>query len=371
MADSVVIFNEDEPDAPLNFSGVPMPYQQLATRIIQKAKERGGVPQSTRRKVTGKAVNIAQDMFTPSQLTDLLSLYVTKNMKRTVMIWGQPGISKSSIVWQVAAKFGLPVVDLRLSQLMPSDVRGVPAVNKEAGTMKWCYPDIYPTEGQGILLLDEFNMAGAGMQGVAQQLVLDRRVGNYVVPEGWFIWAAGNRREDGAAVNTMPTPVSNRMVHINVQVSFEDWAAWASQALPTDNNARGLIVSYIMSQRSSDRRSTLPLLAVPSDGRSAWPSPRSWEAAAIAYSIGAPIAGAVGKDQAEAFKVFVDKYYSVAEKLSNDEEVSVVMPDSAPVAWMAGALSSKSRLKCKDNQAELDKVVSKVTSILSVAEEGD
>lgn len=370
MAEALIMYNHENPDAPLATEGVPDRYVDIAKRMLAMAAEKGGVGKKKSRKVTGAKVNISQDLFTPSQLTDLLKLFVETNMRRTVMIWGQPGISKSAIVAQVAAAFGIPVIDLRLGQLAPTDVRGVPAVDKERGTMKWCYPDVYPTQGRGILFLDEINMASAGMQGIAQQLVLDRKVGNYKVPDGWFIWAAGNRREDGASVNTMPTPVSNRMVHINVQVSFDDWAAWAVQNLPTENNARGLIVSYIMSNRSTDRtKKFAPLLDVPSDGRAAWPSPRSWEMAAISYSIGAPVAPCVGRDLAESLKIFADKYQGVCERLSNNQPVSVASSDIAAVAWMAAALGSSSKLTSKDNQGELDKVVSKVSNILTVVEE--
>jgi MoxR-like ATPase len=67
-----------------------------------------------------------------------------------------------------------------------------------------------------MLFLDEINMAPPAMQGIAQQLILDRQVGSYRVPEGWFIWAAGNRKSDRAAVFEMPSALANRFIHLDL-----------------------------------------------------------------------------------------------------------------------------------------------------------
>ena len=78
-----------------------------------------------------------------------------------------------------------------------------------------------------MLFLDEVNLAPPVMQGMAQQLILDRRVGSYAVPEGWYIWAAGNRKEDRAASFDMPAPLANRFIHLEIAPdldSFKDYA---------------------------------------------------------------------------------------------------------------------------------------------------
>jgi MoxR-like ATPase len=105
-----------------------------------------------------------------------------------------------------------------LSQLAPTDLRGLPVA--EDGQSKWFPPEFLPKDGRGILFLDEINMAPPAMQGVAQQLILDRRVGSYRVPDGWFIWAAGNRKEDRAAVFDMPAPLANRFIHLEMEQDF-------------------------------------------------------------------------------------------------------------------------------------------------------
>jgi len=112
-----------------------------------------------------------------------------------------------------------------LSQLAPTDLRGLPVA--EDGMSKWYPSEFLPRGGKGILFLDELNMAPPAMQGVAQQLILDRKVGSYMVPPGCFVWAAGNRKKDRAAVFDMPTPLANRFLHLEVQADFESFKAYA------------------------------------------------------------------------------------------------------------------------------------------------
>jgi len=229
----------------------------------------------------------------PAELMNFLETLVVNQVKLSTMIWGPPGIGKSSIVAQVAAKHHLDCIDLRLSQLAPTDLRGLPVA--EAGRSRWYPPEFLPTEGAGVLFLDEINMAPPTMQGMAQQLILDRRVGSYVVPEGWFIWAAGNRDEDRAAVFEMPAPLANRFIHVEVSPDFENFKHYALE--------RGLheqIIAFL-SFRPNLLHKNEPLQV-------AWPSPRSWEMASLLHTIGLDIAPAVGAAAANEFSAFVALY---------------------------------------------------------------
>ena len=75
----------------------------------------------------------------PSQLKSFLQTLVTHDILEPVMIWGAPGIGKSTIVATIAKEEEIQVVDLRLSQLAPSDLRGLPVPDKETKTAHW-YP---------------------------------------------------------------------------------------------------------------------------------------------------------------------------------------------------------------------------------------
>jgi hypothetical protein len=141
------------------------------------------------------------------------------------MLHGSPGVGKSQVVKQVATKLGIEMIDLRLSQLDPVDLRGVPSVTKNKTV--WNVPSFLPTSGKGILFLDEINSAAQATQAAAYQLVLDRKLGDYELPDGWSMVAAGNRTTDRAIVNQMSTALKNRFTHINYEVNNEDWCDWA------------------------------------------------------------------------------------------------------------------------------------------------
>jgi hypothetical protein len=161
----------------------------------------------------------------PTQLVAALDVCVRTN--QPAMIHGSPGVGKSQIVKQVADKHNMEMIDLRLSQLDPVDLRGVPSVDNKTRKTIWNVPDFLPTSGRGILFLDEINSAAQATQAAAYQLVLDRKLGDYELPDGWTIVAAGNRTSDRAIVNQMSTALKNRFVHLNFEVSNDDWCTWA------------------------------------------------------------------------------------------------------------------------------------------------
>jgi hypothetical protein len=214
----------------------------------------------------------------PEVLNTYLDRLITNDLKISAMIWGAPGIGKSSIVKQLAIDHQLEFIDIRLSQLAPTDLRGLPVA--EDGVSKWFPPEFLPQQGRGILFLDEINMAPPAMQGMAQQLILDRRVGSYCVPDGWFVWAAGNRKEDRAGVFDMPAPLANRFLHLQVEPHFESFKAYA-----IDRGVREEIIAFL-----SFRPSLLHKL---DPQQPAWCSPRSWMMASCLHDRGLDLAPAI------------------------------------------------------------------------------
>ncbi len=234
--------------------------------------------------------------MTPNDLKAYLNNLLAKNLKISTMIWGAPGIGKSSIVAQLCSEHKIDFIDLRLSQLAPTDLRGLPVA--ENGISKWYPPEFLPRDGQGILFLDELNMAPPAMQGVAQQLILDRRVGSYIVPEGWFVWAAGNRKEDRASVFDMPSPLANRFLHLQVEADFDSFKTYA-----LETGVHEQIIAFL------SFRSTLLHKIDPQ--QPAWPSPRSWVMASALHHGGLDIAPAIGIATAAEFSAFVTLYQTL------------------------------------------------------------
>ena len=181
-----------------------------------------------------------------------------------VFIWGAPGIGKSSLVRQTGEKLGLPVTDLRASLLDPTDLRGIPAVEK--GRARWCPPAFLPAPDAkpGILFLDEINAAPPLVQASLYQLVLDRQVGEYVLPKGWKIIAAGNRRTDRAVTFRMSSALSNRFIHLTLEADATSWQSWAAGA-----GIHPLVTAFL-------RLKPKLLWHADESSEEAFASPRSW-----------------------------------------------------------------------------------------------
>ena len=163
-------------------------------------------------------------------------------IQRPIFMWGPPGIGKSDIVKQIGNEQGREVIDVRLSLWEPTDIKGIPYYNSTENTMTWAPPAELPTdpESTAILFLDELNSAAPATQAAAFQLVLNRRVGTYILPKGVSIVAAGNREADKGVTYRMPSPLANRFVHLELKSDFEDWMQWA-----TENKQHEHVVGYL------------------------------------------------------------------------------------------------------------------------------
>ena len=153
--------------------------------------------------------------------------------KRPIFLWGPPGIGKSDIVHQIAEQFDAPVIDVRLSLWEPTDIKGIPYFDSNNGKMAWAPPSELPDEEFAkqhkyvLLFLDEMNSAAPAVQAAAYQLILNRKIGTYRLPDNVMIVAAGNRESDKGVTYRMPAPLTNRFVHLEMKVDFDDWFSWA------------------------------------------------------------------------------------------------------------------------------------------------
>ena len=168
------------------------------------------------------------------------------NVKRPIFLWGPPGVGKSDVVAQIAQDLNGFMIDLRLGQMEPTDIRGIPFYNKEKGVMDWAPPIDLPSQELAdqypvvVLFLDELNSAAPAVQAAAYQLILNRRVGKYVLPNNVVMVAAGNRESDKGVTFRMPTPLANRFIHQEIKVDFSTWQDWA-----TNNKIHKDVVGYL------------------------------------------------------------------------------------------------------------------------------
>ena len=154
--------------------------------------------------------------------------------KRPIFLWGPPGIGKSDIVGQITDELSNShLIDIRLSLWEPTDIKGIPYFDSNTGTMVWAPPAELPSAEFAaqyewvVLFVDEMNSAAPSVQAAAYQLILNRRIGQYKLPDNVLIIAAGNREADKGVTYRMPAPLANRFVHLELTVSFDDWFQWA------------------------------------------------------------------------------------------------------------------------------------------------
>ncbi len=174
----------------------------------------------------------------PSQVTAALLGLIRAGVPAFLL--GSPGIGKSDTVRAVATALLARLYDVRATLLDAVDLRGLPAVVK--GVTTWAPPVFLPQLKDrpadwkpgmppwAILFLDELNAAAASVQTACYQLILDRRLGEYELPDGVAIIAAGNRITDGASATVMPSALANRFAWIEMCADVEDWALWAARS---------------------------------------------------------------------------------------------------------------------------------------------
>ena len=164
----------------------------------------------------------------PSELAEALALLVEN--RQPTMVWGPPGAAKSQTARQVAAAANRQYVDVQALLLEPVDLRGIPW-RDGADRTRWATPGFLPPSddpGRWLINLEELPSAVPMVQAALYQLVLDRKVGEYELPEGAAVIGCGNRETDRGVVHRMTTPLASRFVHLEIRVEPEDWRQWGA-----------------------------------------------------------------------------------------------------------------------------------------------
>lgn len=258
--------------------------------------------------------------------------------KRPTFIWGSPGIGKSQVVAQVAKEIGVCLTDVRVALLDPVDLRGLPSIKD--GKTTWLSPDFLPVDGKGILFFDELNAGVPLVQAASYQLVTDRKLGEYTLPEGWIVFAAGNKETDRAITSRMSTALASRFAHLTFEVDLNDWVDWALSF--------GIEVEVVAFIRF---RPGLLHSFDPAKNEKSFPCPRTWEFVSdflkvkpdkdIEFEL---FSGIVGEGAAAEFFGFLKMYRELPDldAILMDPKGSKVPEDPAALYAVAGGLARKS-----------------------------
>lgn len=208
----------------------------------------------------------------------ITKIYELGEKAPTLNLIGKPGVGKSAAVYQAAVRLGerlgldrpVPVADIRLIYINPVDLRGLPYPDLEKGLAVWLKSGLLPSlEQYGdhlILFWDELTSAPPTVQAAAFQVVWERRLGDWKMAPNWIQVVAGNRLTDRGVTYKMPTPLANRMVHLEVEADLDSWKSWALGA-GIDSRVIGFL----------NFRPQLLATFNPEQETTAFASPRSWE----------------------------------------------------------------------------------------------
>lgn len=250
------------------------------------------------------------------------------------MAWGDPGLGKSDIAEAVADDFGWEMVYADLATRDPADLGGMPWV-ADGRTVR-CRPDWLPSEGRGILFLDELPQAGLANLNIAATLIREHRIGEHQLPPTWMVTCAGNYQHNRAGTTTMPSHVRNRLLHLDINADANAWAKWAS--------ARGINPMLIAYNRYRAQEYHHKFSATDN----AYPTPRSWTASHQVLRLDLPEAlkrectgGMIGPGAGADFAGFCEIYANLPDvnAIIADPDHGAMPNDPMTSHALMGALS--------------------------------
>lgn len=190
-------------------------------------------------------------------------------------IQGSPGVGKSSILRSIGKELNLQLIDHRLSTSAPEDLSGLPRFDENGLARFAPFADLFPLENTAmpdgkdgwLLFLDEFNSASKAVQAAAYKLILDKQVGQFNLHERVAVVTAGNLSTDRAITNPIGTAMQSRVVHLELQVDFEEWLYDVALAENYDER----IIAYLSYKQEAlmDFR--------PDHNEKTFACPRTWE----------------------------------------------------------------------------------------------
>ncbi len=231
--------------------------------------------------------------MTISEFEECIVFNIKHHIMHAVLGLGAPGIGKSQVIKQIGEKYGYKVIDIRLPQMSEVEIGGLIYPNEDKTKTRWLTPEILPDEERDgkntILLLDEITSCTKRVQVAAYQLILDRRIGQYQLPEGTFVIALGNREEDDGVYVQMAGPLADRFEIHEISVDFDAW----KNGFAIKHGIHPYVLKYL-TQRPSALHTQKP------DAENMiFATPRSWERVSDILKIDSNVNKAVIRNKIE------------------------------------------------------------------------
>ena len=282
----------------------------------------------------------------------------------SVMLWGAPGVGKSQAVRQIGKEIEertgkkVVVTDVRLLLFNPIDLRGIPTANADKTLAVWLKPQIFQMDDSkkvvNILFLDEISAAPQSVQAAAYQITLDRVVGEHKLPENCIVMAAGNRVTDKSVAYKMPKALANRLLHVQVEGSFDAWKKWAVRSGINEK-----VIGFL-----SFRRDYLMGFDASNDDL-AFATPRSWEMVSnILNSVSSDVetvyplvAGIVGEGVAIEFRSWCKVYASLPDIARIFDGTERSIPTNTDALY---ALVSSMVVYAREHKSDMRKITNSI-----------
>lgn len=240
--------------------------------------------------------------LTIEQAKDLARIFYKEDIP--TYFHSAPGLGKSDIMRQLANELGIGFKDIRVGTMLPEDLTGIPVPDLQRRVATWLRAEFWPNKeidgAKGIIAFDELSDAPRNLQSCIYRVVLERQIGEYQLPPGWWPTAAGNRREDRAAAQSISTALANRFAHIHIRADFDCWKHWANQ-----NDIDPILVGFLNSR---------PELLHKMDGDDllAFPTPRSWARTSKVFNLPPPMRfDAISANVGEGCATEVETFFKV------------------------------------------------------------
>ncbi len=246
--------------------------------------------------------------YTPSQLIKYLAVAISA--RQSILVVGAPGVGKTDIIEQASAAAGADYMQSHPATENPTDIQGMPWPDANNDTAKFLpfgnLARALKATKPLVWVLEDLGQARPAVQASYMQLLLARRVGDFILPKCVVLIATSNRRSDKAGVGGMLEPVKSRFSSIIELVpDLNDWCQWA------------LTKDYIPSALIAYLRFKPDMLCQfnPTADLINSPIPRTWANAGRQLTMGLPkelegtaVAGAVGTEGATDFMAFLEMY---------------------------------------------------------------
>jgi len=281
--------------------------------------------------------------MTIKEFGECVEYNIDHNIKHAILGLGAPGVGKSQLIQQIGKKYGYKVIDIRLAQMSEVEIGGLIYPNEDKTKTVWLAPEILPNEERDgehtILLLDEITSCTKRVQVAAYQLILDRRIGQYTLPEGTFVIALGNREDDDGVYIQLAGPLADRFEIHYIEPNFNDW----KYDFALKNDVHPWVIGYLTFKPTALHNQ------VSGDGNIVFATPRSWVRVSDILKIDSDISkavvrhkviGNVGETEGRQFLEYCKKHMNA---VSADEFIRGAQAPSAPeeISLLVTALVNK------------------------------